>query len=134
MDVDESRGSASSRSLEVGKPISRDEEKGVFPTWPSKKVSYDATQSANADDMIFKESIFKELRRNCFVFFKCQALYKFLALPWNRGLLLLGPPGSGKTGSIKVLANMCAEIDIPTLYLQMVKIRAGHGYGLSTKI
>ena len=39
-------------------------------------------------------------------------------MPWKRGILLLGPPGNGNTGSIRILAKKCAEIGIPTLYVQ----------------
>ncbi|PWN31368.1 P-loop containing nucleoside triphosphate hydrolase protein [Meira miltonrushii] len=104
---------------------------GVKGGWRKDKAFFKAVQSAKAEDLILSDSILKDLRRDTVAFFKCQSLYESLAVPWKRGILLLGPPGNGKTGSIKILAKTCAEIGIPTLYVQTAKTRAGPEYGLT---
>lgn len=48
-------------------------------------------------------------------FFGARELYKSLGVPWKRGVLLLGPPGNGKTHAIKALVNHLRK---PCLYVK----------------
>jgi transitional endoplasmic reticulum ATPase len=53
-------------------------------------------------------------------FFDSKEIYEGLGVPWKRGLLFHGPPGNGKTVSIKALMHTLAHRDrpIPTLYVR----------------
>ena len=44
----------------------------------------------------------------CFLY-KGRDVYKDLGVPWKRGIIFHGPPGNGKTVSIKALMNQISE-------------------------
>jgi transitional endoplasmic reticulum ATPase len=67
-------------------------------------------------------------------FFDNQALYRQLAVPWKRGVILHGVPGNGKTISIKALINTLNNRPepIPSLYVKSLDGCQGekHSIGL----
>lgn len=71
--------------------------------WEKSKKLYKAVQSANWDDVILNDNFKDGLRRDTKTFFASKEAYASLGITWKRGLLLLGPPGNGKTESIKAL-------------------------------
>lgn len=56
------------------------------------------------DDIILPPGFADSIRRNVDVFFKSEQRYRSLGLPYRRGLLFSGPPGCGKTATLKALA------------------------------
>ncbi|KAJ7180277.1 P-loop containing nucleoside triphosphate hydrolase protein [Mycena crocata] len=75
-------------------------------------------QSADWKDVILKEAFKKELQKDVYGFFKSEAIYRELAIPWKRGLILHGPPGNGKTISIKVIMKTCDALGFAPLYVK----------------
>jgi len=75
-------------------------------------------QKADWKDVILKEEFKESLQKDITSFFKSEELYKQLAIPWKRGLIMYGPPGNGKTISIKaIMKSIQAEGHIP-LYVK----------------
>lgn len=60
-------------------------------------------------------------------FFRSHDVFRRLQTPWKRGLLYYGPPGNGKTISIKATINMLNHLPdpIPALYIRTLASFAG---------
>lgn len=83
--------------------------------WTKDKALYDAVQMASWDEVILDDTFKENLRRDTKIFFSSKEIYTSLGITWKRGLLLLGPPGNGKTESIKALL---AETKATPLYVK----------------
>ncbi|EPQ59004.1 P-loop containing nucleoside triphosphate hydrolase protein [Gloeophyllum trabeum ATCC 11539] len=75
-------------------------------------------QKADWKDVILKEEFKTSLKKDIFGFFSSEDLYKELAIPWKRGLIMYGPPGNGKTVSIKAIMKGCEEKGYLPLYVK----------------
>jgi SpoVK/Ycf46/Vps4 family AAA+-type ATPase len=60
------------------------------------------------NDLILPDGLASDIRTNAEAFFKPQtrARYKELNIPYKRGYIFTGPPGCGKTMTIKALSNL----------------------------
>jgi hypothetical protein len=83
--------------------------------WKANKDLYVAVQAAEWDDVVLPTGFKEGLRRDVGSFFECKDVYDELGITWKRGILLLGPPGNGKTESIKALLKDCSY---PALYVK----------------
>jgi hypothetical protein len=70
-------------------------------TWEQSTELYDDEE----DTLILESDEIARLREDVKTFFKSETVYRGLGIPWKRGLLLTGPPGNGKTRSIKVVTT-----------------------------
>ncbi|KAJ7178962.1 P-loop containing nucleoside triphosphate hydrolase protein [Mycena filopes] len=82
-------------------------------------------QSADWKDVILKDEFKKALHKDVYGFFKSEPIYKELAIPWKRGLIMHGPPGNGKTISIKVIMKTCDAQGFAPLYVKSFQHYAG---------
>ncbi|TFY82536.1 hypothetical protein EWM64_g1471 [Hericium alpestre] len=89
--------------------------------WQKDRGLWQAIQSASWDDVILEEDFKSALQKDVFGFFSARDTYKRLSLPWKRGLILHGPPGNGKTISIKVIMKTCSDLGYSPMYVKSFK-------------
>jgi hypothetical protein len=64
------------------------------------------------DDLVLPGQVRDELRATVREFFSAAALYRSHEIPHRRGVLLVGPPGNGKTSILRVIA---ADVSVPVV-------------------
>lgn len=85
------------------------------------KELFDAIKSATFDNLILRDSLKQEIQSDFTHFFNAREMYERYGIPWRRGSLFIGPPGNGKTHTVKALINF---LERPCLY-----VRSFAGYG-----
>ncbi|KAF7352639.1 ATP-dependent Zn protease [Mycena venus] len=86
--------------------------------WRKDHTLWESIQVADWDDVILDDKFKKELQKDIYGFFKSEPIYKELAIPWKRGIIMHGPPGNGKTISIKVIMKTCDALGFAPLYVK----------------
>jgi hypothetical protein len=64
-----------------------------------------SVSAAGWEDLVLPPGMADDIRGNVETFFRSRDKYRDLGLPHRRGLLFAGPPGCGKTLTVKVLAS-----------------------------
>ncbi|HLJ80664.1 MAG TPA: ATP-binding protein [Ktedonobacterales bacterium] len=90
--------------------------------WHKDEQLYRAVKSATFDTVILRGSLKQDIRDDVLRFFDARATYEEYNIPWKRGILFVGPPGNGKTLTVKALVSSLAQ---PCLYVK--NFRAPHG-------
>ncbi|EAU84381.2 ATP-dependent Zn protease [Coprinopsis cinerea okayama7 len=93
--------------------------------WQKDSALWAEVQKADWKDVILKDEFKKALHKDVYGFFKSEKIYKELAIPWKRGLIFYGPPGNGKTISIKAIIKTCDEQGFTPLYVKTFTNWAG---------
>ncbi|KAI0082447.1 P-loop containing nucleoside triphosphate hydrolase protein [Panus rudis PR-1116 ss-1] len=75
-------------------------------------------QKANWEEVILKDKFKTAMQKDIRGFFDSEMLYKSLAIPWKRGLIMYGPPGNGKTISMKAIMKDCDAKGYTPLYVR----------------
>jgi hypothetical protein len=88
--------------------------------WRKDSDLWNSMQKASWDNVILDSDMKSSLVKGINRFFDSQDSYNRLKVPWKRGLIFYGPPGNGKTISVKATMNMLynQKEDIPTLYVK----------------
>jgi len=75
-------------------------------------------QKANWDEIIMKPEYKEEVKKDVYGFFESEHVYKELGIAWKRGMIMWGPPGNGKTITIKAIMKSCNDKGFAPLYVK----------------
>jgi len=98
--------------------------------WQKSRELFESFRNASWDSVILDEDMKKAVIDDHLSFFHSRDTYQNLKVPWKRGLIYYGPPGNGKTISIKATMNMLHQINIPTLYVRTLVSFMGPEYSI----
>ena len=73
--------------------------------WSKSIDLYDSIRDASWDDVILEKSIKDAIINDVQNFFDSRNTFEKLRVPWKRGIIYHGPPGNGKTISIKAMMS-----------------------------
>ncbi|KAF8456582.1 P-loop containing nucleoside triphosphate hydrolase protein [Terfezia claveryi] len=93
--------------------------------WQKDAALWDGMQKASWDDVILPPDLKCAVRGDVASFFQNKSTYDDIGIAWKRGIILYGPPGNGKTLSIKATMKdvyySLAMSPIPTLYVRSLQ-------------
>ena len=100
--------------------------------WSKSKELYATVRDARWENVILDEKMKKAVIEDHLSFFRSRDTYTSLKVPWKRGIIYHGPPGNGKTISIKATMNMLYRQtpEIPTLYVRTLASFMGPEYSV----
>ncbi|KAK8090394.1 ATPase [Apiospora hydei] len=100
--------------------------------WRKNRELYASIQKASWDQVILDADMKQALIDDHVSFFESRDTYAKLQVPWKRGIIYHGPPGNGKTVSIKATMHMLYDMDVPvpTLYVRSLASYAGPEYSI----
>lgn len=82
------------------------------------KQLFESIKTATFDNLILPESLKKQIQNDFQQFLESREVYERHKIPWKRGAIFIGPPGNGKTHTLKALIN---ELGKPCLYVRSFK-------------
>lgn len=106
--------------------------------WQKSAQLFDSVRNSTWDSVILDEGMKKSLIADVENFFDGQETYQKLKVPWKRGIIYYGPPGNGKTISIKAMmrslyqrgVNGDSRLSVPTLYVRTLASYGGPEYSI----
>ena len=82
------------------------------------KELFDSIKSSTFDNLVLGGSLKQDIQNDFAQFFNSREAYERYGIPWKRGAIFIGPPGNGKTHTLKALIN---QLDKPCLYVRSFK-------------
>jgi hypothetical protein len=95
--------------------------------WAKNEQLFENIKSASFDNLILPPWLKRAIQNDLTQFFASRELYEQHHIPWKRGVLLIGPPGNGKTHAVKAILN---HLGRPCLYVKSFANRYGEQYGI----
>ncbi len=86
--------------------------------WEKNEELYDAIKSATFANLILPDALKQQVETDFDQFFRARDVYEQYGVPWKRGAIFIGPPGNGKTHTVKALIN---QLGRPCLYVKGFK-------------
>lgn len=118
--------------------------------WQKSAELFNSVRKASWDDVILDEGechvqclrgatrsqwpgMKNAIRNDVENFYDSRDTYEKLKVPWKRGIIYYGPPGNGKTISVKAIMNTLYSRDdaVPTLYVRTLSSFGGPEYSIS---
>lgn len=87
-------------------------------TWRKDRQLFAAIQLSSFANLVLAPGLKETLQEDVTQFFSNREVYSRYGVPWKRGILLVGPPGNGKTHAVKAL---CYQIGVPALYVRSLE-------------
>ncbi|KAL8665886.1 MAG: hypothetical protein Q9168_007601, partial [Polycauliona sp. 1 TL-2023] len=103
--------------------------------WSKNHKLWEEVQKSSWDDVILGEEMKRGIKGEMEKFFGGEERYKRLKVPWKRGVIYYGPPGNGKTISIKAMMHTLSLYQpnpIPTLYVRSLSSYGGPEYSIQS--
>ena len=75
----------------------------------------ESIKQATFDNLILPDSLKQQIEDDFRQFFNSREIYEQYGIPWKRGAIFVGPPGNGKTHTLKALIN---QLDKPCIYVR----------------
>jgi SpoVK/Ycf46/Vps4 family AAA+-type ATPase len=82
------------------------------------KQLFESIKNSTFDNLILPSSLKQQVQSDFSQFFASREVYEQFRIPWKRGALFIGPPGNGKTHTLKALIN---QLEKPCLYVRSFK-------------
>ena len=86
------------------------------------KELFDSIKTSTFDNLVLRDSLKEEIQNDFTQFFESRGLYERYGIPWKRGAIFIGPPGNGKTHTLKALINQLGKT---CLYVRSFKSDCG---------
>jgi AAA+ superfamily predicted ATPase len=86
------------------------------------KELYKSIKNATFENLILRDSLKDDIQNDFEQFFNSREHYEQYRIPWKRGAIFIGPPGNGKTHTIKALIN---KLNKPCIYVRSFKADYG---------
>jgi transitional endoplasmic reticulum ATPase len=89
--------------------------------WQKSRELFESVRHASWDAVILDPAMKRSLIDDHLSFFSSRDTYARLKVPWKRGIIYHGPPGNGKTISIKAMMHTLyaqQPTPVPTLYVR----------------
>jgi AAA+ superfamily predicted ATPase len=83
--------------------------------WKKDEELFQAIKGATFDNLILHGSLKQDIADDLTQFFASRQTYESYGVPWKRGILFVGPPGNGKTHTVKAIINAMNQ---PCLYVK----------------
>ncbi len=83
---------------------------------------FESIKNSTFENLILRGSLKEEIQRDFTQFFDARSVYERYGIPWKRGAIFVGPPGNGKTHTLKALINQLGK---PCLYVRSFESECG---------
>ncbi|KAH8830360.1 P-loop containing nucleoside triphosphate hydrolase protein [Flagelloscypha sp. PMI_526] len=109
------------------------EEVWVFDQgyWQKDHALWLDVQKGDWDEVILKPEFKQTIQQDIYGFWKAEKVYKELGVPWKRGIIMHGPPGNGKTISLKAIMKDCQDKGFIPVYVKSLQSWMGEEAAMS---